>query len=319
MKNAALYYSVGALLYCPANNQSIAASIQNGKLGAGYSLALCLEDTINDRYVPQAEEILIQSLQHLFRARHTSSFFMPKIFIRVRNAAQMTSLLNRLAEAREVLFGFIIPKLDLNNVDEYIRTVLLANDTYTKPFYIMPIMESRSMIDLRNRTAILYGLKERLQKIESLILNIRVGGNDLCHAFGFRRHNDESIHSIRPVANLFSDIITAFGTDYVVSGPVWEYYNGEGWDAGLKQELKEDRLSGFIGKTVIHPKQIPLVQKAYTVTPEDLADAKAILTPADHMASLVSGNVQKQRMNEYKTHTNWARQTLYLAEAYGVQ
>ena len=122
----------------------------------------------------------------------------------------------------------------------------------------MPIFESPTIINLQNRYDILYTLKNKLDSIGKYILNIRVGGNDLCHSFGFRRASDETIHDIKPISNIFADIITVFGMDYVISGPVWEYYNGPNWNTGLAKELKLDRLSGFIGKTVIHPKQIEL-------------------------------------------------------------
>ncbi len=84
-----------------------------------------------------------------------------------------------------------------------------------------------------------------------------------------------------------------FGMDYVISGPVWEYYNGAGWDSGLKAELAQDRLCGFTGKTVIHPNQIPLVNDAYRVSKEDYEDAKAILHWEETAPSLVHGNVKK--------------------------
>jgi hypothetical protein len=58
MKNNILYYSVGPLLYCPANNSSIVKSLTSNRFGRGYSLALCLEDTINDDCVEEAEEIM---------------------------------------------------------------------------------------------------------------------------------------------------------------------------------------------------------------------------------------------------------------------
>ena len=56
MKNNILYYSIGALLYCPANKKSVADSVVQEKFGSKYSLALCLEDTINDRFVEEAEQ-----------------------------------------------------------------------------------------------------------------------------------------------------------------------------------------------------------------------------------------------------------------------
>lgn len=183
---------------------------------------------------------------------------------------------------------------------------------------MMPIYESSSIIDLRHRIDILYDLKDRLSHVEDLVLNIRVGGNDLCHMFGFRRHCDESIHLIRPVADIFSDIITVYGMDYVVSGPVWEYYSGYNWENGLIQELKDDKLCGFTGKTVIHPNQISVVNKVYQVTRSDFNDAKAILNWDKKSDSLVSGNLAGERMNEYKTHHNWAEKILFLAEVFGI-
>ena len=55
MKDTALCYSIGALLYCPAHNETIAGSVICQKIPAPFSLALCLEDTIADAFVTQAE------------------------------------------------------------------------------------------------------------------------------------------------------------------------------------------------------------------------------------------------------------------------
>ena len=197
--------------------------------------------------------------------------------------------------------------------------MIRANEQASKKLYMMPIYESSSIIDLRHRVDILYDLKNLLHPVEDLVLNIRVGGNDLCHMFGFRRHSDESIHRIKPVADIFSDIITVYGMDYVISGPVWEYYSGDNWENGLIQELKDDKLCGFTGKTVIHPNQISVVNKAYQVTRSDFNDAKAILNWDKSSASLVAGNPAQERMNEYKTHHNWAEKIFFLAEVFGIQ
>lgn len=318
MKNSVLYYSVGALLYCPANNQSIANSLINGKFGSKFSLAMCLEDTIKDDYVEEAENKLIDTIKKLYEAKSIRDFFLPKIFIRVRNSHQITDLYERFHESKELITGFIIPKFCQKNADEYIDTIQRVNSTAKQPVYMMPIFESPDIINLQNRYNILYLLKQKLDEIEQLVLNIRVGGNDLCHIFGFRRHSDESIHGIKAISNIFSDIITVFGADYVISGPVWEYYSGDNWDTGLINELKDDRLSGFIGKTVIHPKQIELVNNAYKVSQKDLDDAKSILNWDTSSHSLVSGSVLKERMNEYKTHSNWALKTILQAETFGI-
>ena len=106
--------------------------------------------------------------------------------------------------------------------------------------------------------------------------------------------------------------------DYVISGPVWEYYAGDSWKEGMIQEIREDRLCGFIGKTVIHPSQIPVVNRAYQVARNDYLDARAILNWNADSASLVAGSKTRERMNEYKTHLNWAKKTVYLSEVFGI-
>ncbi len=319
MKNEKIYYSVGALLYCPANKQNLSESIINEKFGTKYSLALCLEDSINDNFVELAETQLLDTIRKIYEASAKKSFYIPKIFIRVRNCGQINRLYDSFGSEKELVSGFIVPKFSAENSDCYIEAVSRINEKSPKKLYLMPIYESASIIDLRTRTETLYTLKDKLSKIEELVLNIRVGGNDLCHLFGFRRHSDESIHRIRPVADIFSDIVTVYGTDYVVSGPVWEYYSGEGWKEGLLSEIKDDQLCGFTGKTVIHPNQIPVVNEAYKVCRKDYDDAKAILGWNCETDNYVLGSAAKERMNEYKTHTNWAQKIIFLAEEFGIR
>ncbi len=319
MKNDIIYYSVGALLYCPANKKTIADSIINEKFGTKFSLALCLEDTINDSFVLEAEQDLIESIRQIYSSLQEQSFFLPKIFIRVRNPEQIIRLFYSLGSSAEIITGFIIPKFSVENADQYIQSILKVNEVSSKKIYLMPIYENSSIIDLRTRFHQLYALKEKLDSIEEFVLNIRVGGNDLCNMFGFRRHSDESIHRMKPISDIFSDIITVYGMDYIVSGPVWEYYSGNNWKDGLICEVNDDKLCGFTGKTVIHPNQITIVNDAYKVSQSDINDAQEILHWNRNSNSYVSGNLAKERMNEYKTHSKWAKQTLYLAEAYGIK
>lgn len=319
MDTILLRYGVGPLLYCPAANATVANSLISEKFGKNFSLALCLEDTIDDSHVEEAENTLIDTLTTLSNAINDHTFYIPKIFVRVRSPKQISNLYNRFKKAKSIVKGFIIPKISLVNADDYINQIIEVNAQSEETVYMMPIFENISMIHLQHRYSILYGLKEKLDGISDLILNIRVGGNDLCHAFGFRRKSNESIYDIKPVANILSDVSTVFGMDYVVSGPVWEYYNGYHWKNGLEQELQKDRLNGFVGKTVIHPKQIPFVNKAYMVSNQDYEDAAAILNWNKDSTLLVSGNTTMDRMNEYKTHHNWAKKIIALSQAYGIK
>ncbi len=319
MKDSKIYYSVGPLLYCPANNKSVAGHIIEQRFGSGFSLALCLEDTIPDAYVEEAEHILAHTLLCLYRQTMEQSFFLPKIFIRVRRSQQVQRLMHLLQESMSIVTGFIFPGFSPDNADDHIHAVISANERSKRRLYMMPIYESPCLVDLRSRYEILYSLKDRLRQVEDLVLNIRVGGNDLCNIFGFRRQVTRSIHKIGPVASILSDIVTVYGTDYVVSGPVWEYFSGDGWAQGLASEIADDRACGLIGKTVIHPAQIPVANDAFKVPAADLYDAVSILNWDRSSHSLVAADPRAERMDEYKTHYNWARQTVFLAEVFGTR
>lgn len=318
MKNNIIYYSVGALMYCPANRNTIASSLIQNKFEEKFSLALCLEDTINDNFVLEAETQLVKSLQEIYNANQNKPLNLPNIFIRVREHQQIERLFDKLGVCSELIKGVIVPKFSLDNADLYIDSLIRLNSKLLKPMYLMPIYESANIIDKRYRYNNLYQLKDKLDDIEELVLNVRVGGNDLCHLFGFRRGVNESIHSIKPISDIFTDIITVYGQSYVVSGPVWEYYSGNGWDEGLRNEIKEDILCGFIGKTVIHPNQISVVNESYKVSRKNYDDAISILNWDSSNPNLVIGNSTRERMNEYKTHFNWAEKTKLLAEYYGI-
>ena len=319
MKNDGIYYGVGPLMYTPAYNETIAQNLINGKFGSDFSLSFCLEDTVNDRFVKEAENQLVKSVTEIYDARQKKEFALPKLFIRVREPNQIIELTKSLGNSIELIAGFIVPKFSLEVFEWYRNALLTASEIGKKKLYIMPIYESKFLIDPRKRIENLFNLKEVLTEIEELVLNIRVGGNDLSNYFGFRRHVDESIHKIKTIADVFSDIISVYGMDYVVSGPVWEYYAGENWEKGLRNEIKDDILCGFIGKTVIHPNQIAVVNDAYKVSKSDYDDAKSILEWDDGSIKSVSGNGTRSRMNEVKTHGNWAQKIMYLAEQFGVK
>lgn len=321
MNNIDLRYSVGALLYSPALNEKIASSILNGQFGTNYSVALCLEDTIAESAVGQALEQLGNTFKDLHLAAATRNVALPKIFVRVRNPEQICAVYQRLSGFDDIFSGFIFPKYSLANADDYNREFIKTLNESSKRFYMMPILESEDIVDYATRPSVLIQLKQKIDNMKEHVLNVRVGGNDFSNAFGVRRHIDETIYDILPVTQLLCDILTVFSRDYVVSGPVWEYYssNNDEWAVGLKRELKYDVLNGFVGKTVIHPNQIPVVVDSLKVNKQDYDDAMEILSWSDDRALLVGGSAQKERMNEVNTHLRWAKRVASLAAVYGVQ
>lgn len=312
-------YSVGALLYSPALNEKIANMVIKGALEEKYSIALCLEDTIAEDMIEVAEAQMKTTLKKIYLAAKAGLTYVPMIFVRVRNPEQMNRIYLSIEEYQDVLTGFIFPKYSLTNADEYNQGLLDINRKSKKKIYMMPILESRDIVEYRTRREVLCGIKDKIDSMSKYVLNVRVGGNDFSNEFSARRNYDETIYDILPISQLLGEILTVFSRDYVVSGPVWEFFasDNDEWKRGLMQELKLDKLNGFVGKTVIHPKQIPVVNEMLKVTKKDYQDAKAILN-WDDTGLQVGKSIGGERMNEVRTHYNWARKIVLLAELYGV-
>ena len=309
-------YEVGALLYCPANAHSgVPEALEGEKISQPFSLAFCLEDTVAEEGVAEAEAALYQTLRKISAARREREFYLPRIFIRVRSPRQMRELAERYGEFSQILRGFIRPKFFVDNCGPYIQAIQSISGEYQ----YMPILESPAMVDLPGRYSGLVQVRDALEAVSDQILNIRVGASDLSHVFGLRRHVGSTIYDLLPVARLLCDIVTTFAGQYVVSGPVWEYYGGPGWDTGLRRETEQDLLSGFTGKTVIHPNQIPVVNRCLQVSQSDYLDACRILNWEPDSPHLVSASTEATRMNEYNTHFRWAQRVSCLARIYGVR
>lgn len=318
MENRKECYEVGALLYCPALNEGLSESIISEKLGKKYSIAICLEDTVAEEFVPQAEQQLHATLLKIKNAKN--DFYHPKIFIRVRDPEQLDRVHDMVSDCWDVIMGYIFPKYTISNAPIYNRKIKAINKSCNKIFYMMPILESEDIIDYSSRRQILLNIKKMIDGVQEYVLNVRVGGNDFCNTFAARRHYDETIYDIRPIADVLTDILTVFSREYVVSGPVWEFFASDNneWKDGLLRETELDKLNGFIGKTVIHPKQICVVNEALKVSHKDYEDAKQIMGWSSDSGLQVAKSRDGERMNELKTHGNWAKKILLLAEIYGV-
>ncbi len=316
-------YEVGALLYCPALNAKLADAVMMNRFGKQYSLAICLEDTIGDESVEKAEKQLLETLTKITDAttkKGKKEFFLPKIFIRVREPEQLQRIYGMLKDQMEVIYGFIFPKYTISNAPLYNKMIVQMNKAQQRKIYMMPILESADIVDYACRRSILLNIKKMIDDVKEYVLNVRVGGNDFCNEFAARRHYDESIYDIIPIANLLSDILTVFSREYVVSGPVWEFFSSDNneWKDGLRKECELDKLNGFVGKTVIHPKQIKVVNEALMVSKKDYEDAKLILGFDAKKGLLVGKSNGGERMNEARTHKNWASKIMILAEIFGV-
>ena len=304
-------------MYVPALHSGVGKKLCAGAFPELHSLAFCLEDAISDDGVAKAEAQLVKTLTYI--AEHRADK-MPLLFARVRSCSQYRRLPALLGDVTGILTGVIFPKFDLSNAAEYCAITGKINSGRTVPLYVMPILETGSVISLDSRKRTLLGLREMIDGYKNYVLNIRVGAMDFCKSYGFRRTIEQTIYDIAVVRDVLTDILTAFADEYVVSAPVWEYFRDNSgddqWSVGMENELKLDIANGFVGKTIIHPSQAALVRKWLKPTRTDINDAKEIL---DWKAGSwgVAKSVKGNRMNELATHQKWARKILILSEIYG--
>jgi len=313
-KDQLLPYRVGGLLYTPALNSGIGEKIAEHSIPNLSSVALCLEDSVEDSALNQAEKELCRTL-----ARLEACEALPLIFVRVRTPQHLLKIHRMLGGLSELLCGYVLPKFDLSNAEQYLDLLFDVNSSRSSALHIMPILESGMVANIMHRRENLIQIKGVLDADKEHILNVRVGGNDFCNLFGVRRRENQTIYEIGVIRDILSDVVNVFGSDYIVSGPVWEYFGQDPaapWAEGLRKEMALDFINGFIGKTAIHPAQLPVIAECLKPSKTDYEDAKKILQwTSDGRA--VQKSASGARMNEQKCHTRWARKIAALAEIYG--
>lgn len=345
-----LKYCLGATLYMPSH-KDIAYKIISQAYSGLTTMAMCFEDAIREEDLTLAENNVMEVLDIFHREVTNGNISindLPLYFLRVRNVNQFKDYTSRLKPYHfKYLTGFIFPKFDSSNGNEYLSILKDLNDKTGEILYGMPILESKNIIYIETRREELIKTSKIISKYKEYILNVRVGATDFSSIFGVRRGIDYTVYDIKPVADCLSDILNVFNRsdeDYVLSAPVWEYFSNENINRLLKPQLREkpfninnvmskradiinkatdglirevilDKANGFVGKTIIHPSHIKLVNGLQSVTEEEYLDAKMII---DNQGGGVIKGASGNKMNETNPHLYWAKTMLYKARAYGV-
>ena len=118
-----LKYSIGGLLYVPAMNKKVPQKVKEGRFPNLTSLAFCLEDTIKDECLEEAELSLKGILSEMMKLETT----LPQIFIRIRTPEHMRHVYELYQDYRDIITGYILPKFDLSNMDGYISLIREIN------------------------------------------------------------------------------------------------------------------------------------------------------------------------------------------------
>ncbi|MFF9640387.1 HpcH/HpaI aldolase/citrate lyase family protein [Kitasatospora aureofaciens] len=351
---AVLATALGGTLYSPATRPALAADIRKLAARGVVSMVLCLEDAIADHEVDAGERNLVEQITDLVSDFTDCTQDHPLLFIRVRTAAQILDLAERLGPAVGLLSGFVLPKFTAEDGGAYLAALAAAEAATGRRLFAMPVLESPELAHLETRREQLFGIAELLAAHRERVLAVRLGVTDLCSAYGLRRSPDLTAYDVALVAAAIGDVVNvlgrADGTGYTVTGPVWEYFPvqermfkpqlrrtpfaasaGTAWASGeevrrriiehdldgLIREVELDRTNGLLGKTCIHPSHVPAVHALSVVTHEEYCDARDILRQ-DQGGGGVLRSAYTNKMNEARPHRAWAERVLLRAEVFGV-
>ncbi|MDX2727893.1 MULTISPECIES: HpcH/HpaI aldolase/citrate lyase family protein [unclassified Streptomyces] len=336
--------ALGATLYSPATRPRLADDIIKQAGRGVVSMVLCLEDSIDDSEVAEAEENLVRQFTDL-AARGVE---VPLLFIRVREPEQITDLVNRLGGSARLLSGFVLPKFTEERGVPFMEALTKAETAMSRRLFAMPVLESPELLHLESRGETLRGIARTVDRYRDRVLALRLGVTDFCSAYGLRRAPDMTAYDVQLVAAVIADVVNvlgrADGTGFTITGPVWEYFRlqermfkpqlrrspfleGRAEELrteliehdldGLLREIELDRANGLLGKTCIHPSHVAPVHALSVVSHEEFSDAQDILRP-ERGGGGVMRSAYTNKMNEVKPHRAWAERTLLRAEVFGV-
>ena len=333
-----LAYCLGATLYMPATKPHIAEDLIIRKFPNLTSVVIDLEDAVGDLHMTAALHNLKQIFEVLAAAVEQGAVMqddLPLLFIRPRNPEQLAEVTALLGPLQHQLTGYVFPKFRLQNADAYLAE-LEEQRMKGYSLYGMPILETSDILYKEQRPETLLAIREKLVRHYDAILNVRIGTTDFSGIYGIRRTQQASLYDILIVRDCLADIFNVFGrteNQFVISGSVWEYFDSPvareyetgntltkkltAATEGLIKEIQLDRLNGLVGKTIIHPTHINIVNALHVVTHEEYMDAMDIMGNQQGLVG-VQKSEYANKMNEMKPHFEWARKVLIRAEVYGV-
>ncbi|MGW9246197.1 MULTISPECIES: HpcH/HpaI aldolase/citrate lyase family protein [unclassified Streptomyces] len=237
-----LSVALGATLYSPATRPSLADDVLKQAARGVVSMVLCLEDSIDDAEVIDAEANLIRQFaelaareaapgpapRHEGDAGSTAGADVPLLFIRVREPDQITDLVRRLGDSVRMLSGFVLPKFTEERGRHFLEALAEAETACGRRLFAMPVLESPELLHLETRGDILRGIARSVDKYRDRVLALRLGVTDFCSAYGLRRAPDMTAYDVHIVASVIADVVNvlgrADGSGFTITGPVWEYF-----------------------------------------------------------------------------------------------
>ncbi|HET7270403.1 MAG TPA: CoA ester lyase [Rubrobacter sp.] len=239
---------IRSYLYVPGYDER---RIEKALAGEADAVVLDLEDAVVPARKDEARETVVQVL----KAEPEKP-----VFVRVNAVGTELAAADIDAVVGRHLAGLRLPKI------EYVESVRLVAET---------LAELRSEAGIQCLIESALGLEWAFEIANShvRVTGISLGEADLAADLGV---SDES-----GLLYARSRIVTA-ARAAGLPPPVQSVYTNVDDIDGLRRSTEEGKRLGFVGRSTIHPSQVPVVNEVFTPTKEEIGEAQALL---DRLAS----------------------------------
>jgi citrate lyase subunit beta/citryl-CoA lyase len=237
------------LLFLPASN---ARAIEKARGLACDAVVLDLEDAV-------APEQKIDARAAMVEALHVGGFRAPSVLVRVNALDSEWGEEDLFAAARAAPDGVLIPKVDdgdaLRGYEQRVGTAPRRTRLWAMIETCRAVLSLRDFADAGADT-----------RLEGLV----VGVNDLAKEMRARPGPERT-----PLLPALAATVQAARAGGLVA--IDGVCNALEDDAALQAQCRQGRDLGFDGKSLIHPRQIEITERAFSPSPEEAAWAREVI------------------------------------------
>ena len=242
-------------LYAPGNDPR---KIEKALASEADAVVLDLEDAV----APNRKEEARESVSEVLRSRPAKP-----VFVRVNAPGSALAEEDIGAISGPHLSGLRLPKTESAEV---VRGVAERLETLGCEAGIQCLIESALGLELA----------PEISRSHERVVGISLGEADLAADLGVRDEAGLLYARSRVVATA-----RAAG----LPGPVQSVYTNVRNTDGLRQSTEVGKNLGFVGRSAIHPAQIPAINEVFTPTEEEVAEAEGLLARLEESAGKGTG------------------------------
>jgi citrate lyase subunit beta / citryl-CoA lyase len=248
-----------SLLFVPADSErKLSRAPQSG----ADAVILDLEDSV----VPANRPLARNQARAFLASTGTGGF---RRYVRINPLASSAALEDLAAVAPDKPDGILLPKCvpeDLRAVDHYLAALEAA--------FAIPPATIRVIAIATETPAAMFALGS-YAGISARLEGITWGAEDLAACLGGNNRRGDGIYDdVYRLARSLC-LLGAAAAGVVAIDTIYTDFKDE---AGLAAECEAAKRSGFAAKMAIHPAQVPIINRGFSATEEELAWARKVVT-----------------------------------------